>query len=69
MGQLAGMRCARQEVRHSYKHKHLKAAFAHLPQAKDAATSAGTKARCAGAGACLVSRARPVAGVDEGAPP
>ena len=42
---LAGMQCAAHEVRHSYKHKHLKAAFAHLPQAKDAATSAGTKAR------------------------
>jgi hypothetical protein len=57
------MQCACQEVRHSYKHKHLKAAFAHLPQAKDAATSAGTKARCTGAGAWMLQRPRPVARV------
>ena len=41
---LAVIQCAMQEVRHSYKHKHLKVAFAHLPQSKDAASSPQTKA-------------------------
>ena len=43
--QLASVHCATAEVRHSYKHRHLKTAFAHLPQSKEATTAMGTKAR------------------------
>ena len=43
--QLASVHCATAEVRQSYKHKHLKTAFAHLPQSKEVTTAMGTKAR------------------------
>lgn len=43
--QLASVQCATAEVRQSYKHKHLKTAFAHLPQSKEITTAMGTKAR------------------------
>ena len=41
---LDGFHCAAAEVRHSYKHKHMRTAFAQLPHFKDASSSVSSKA-------------------------
>ena len=42
---LDGFQCAGAEVRHAYKHKHMRTAFSQLPLPKDPAAAVSSKAR------------------------
>ena len=42
---LDGFHCAAAEVRHAYKHKHMRTAFSQLPLPKDPTAAVSSKAR------------------------
>ncbi|KAK9820866.1 hypothetical protein WJX81_006622 [Elliptochloris bilobata] len=64
VGQLTSVQCATPEVRQIYKHKHLKTAFAHLPQSKDASASMGTKVTLDSQGMIKVSHMLSLGGAE-----